>query len=549
VTGIAARDWTELGRRLGSRLIDVDTPLRACLIDPDGEACAEAIAALANPFVIEGDPGAFHTTGWRHAFDACHSPKAVAAESTDDVAAAVRFCADRGLRVVAKGTGHDYLGRSSDPDALTVWTHHMREIEVHDAFSPQGANPADPGVAAISLGAGVRWLEAYQALQPSGRYVQGGGCTSVGVAGFTLGGGFGSFSRRFGTAAGNLIEAEVVTATGETLVANANVHPDLFWALRGGGFGLAIVTRLTMRTHHPPPTLGAVAGTVKANDANAYKRLIRRLVDLFPSLCDDHWGEQVRFLEDHSVELGLVAAAVSEDEAKALWEPFFSWVAARPEDYRSNAFVVVTPFEAFWDASVWDTLAPEIICHDQRPGRPAGRFWWASNQGEVSQYLHAYQSRWLPARLLTEGPEQLADALFEATRHWRVSLHFNKALCGAAPDALARERTTCVNPAVFDSAALVISASAEQYVFPGIPGHEPDLELAARRAERVTAAMAPIRAITPGAGSYVNETNYFEENWQDSFWGDNYGRLLVVKQEFDPANVFNIHHAVGNEPR
>ena len=59
--------------------------------------------------------------------------------------------------------------------------------------------------------------------------------------------------------------------------------------------------------------------------------------------------------------------------------------------------------------------------------------------------------------------------------------------------------------------------------------------------------MAPIRSLAPVAGSYVNETDYFEENWQNSFWGDNYGRLLAVKRRYDPDNVFRVHHGVGTE--
>lgn len=547
MTDSSPTDWSPLAHHVGTRLIDVVPPLQACLADPTSSACAEALARLSNPFAIEDDPGAFHTTGWLHAFESRPAPRAVAAESAEEVTAAVRFCAEHGLGVVAKGTGHDYLGRSCDPDALAVWTRPMRQVTVHDAFVPQGAGPATSGVRAVSVGAGTPWLEVYQALQSHNRYVQGGGCTSVGVTGFTLGGGFGSFSRRYGTAAGNLLEAEVVTASGEILVVNDSLHPDLFWALRGGGFGLGIVTRLTMRTHTPPPTLGAVAGTIEANGADAYRQLIRRLVDVFPSLCDDRWGEQVRFLENDTVELALVAAAVSEEEANAVWQPVFSWVASRPEEYRSDAFVVVTPFESFWDPDVWEAVAPEMIRRDERLGQPPERFWWASNQGEVSQYLHAYQSRWLPARLVSDAPDRLADALFDATRHWHVSLHFNKALSGAAPAAVARDRTTAINPAVFDAAALVIAASSQQHVFPGVPGHEPDLDLAARCAARVTAAMAAIRAITPGAGSYVNETDYFEEGWQDSFWGSSYDRLLSVKRRYDPANLFRVHHAVGSE--
>jgi hypothetical protein len=59
--------------------------------------------------------------------------------------------------------------------------------------------------------------------------------------------------------------------------------------------------------------------------------------------------------------------------------------------------------------------------------------------------------------------------------------------------------------------------------------------------------MSVIRAITPGAGSYVNETDYFEPDWQDSFWGANYPRLLEIKRSCDPANLLRVHHGVGSE--
>ena len=97
--------------------------------------------------------------------------------------------------------------------------------------SPRRARPPGrPASRPSRSGRRTRWLEAYQALAARGRYVQGGGCTSVGAAGgFTQGGGFGSFSRRYGTAAGNVLEAEVVTASGEVLIVNAGQHDDLFW--------------------------------------------------------------------------------------------------------------------------------------------------------------------------------------------------------------------------------------------------------------------------------------------------------------------------------
>jgi FAD/FMN-containing dehydrogenase len=237
---------------------------------------------------------------------------------------------------------------------------------------------------------------------------------------------------------------------------------------------------------------------------------------------------------------------LTQAQAHEIWQPFLTWAGA-DHALTTEMSVFELPFGALWNPSAWDQAAPDMICRDTRPGQPPGRFWWATNQGEVSQYLHAYQSRWLPGRLFGDSPEALADALFAATRHWPISLHLNKGLAGAAAQSTARDRDTSINPAVFDAAALVISASAQQYAFPAVPGHQPDLALAAARARQVSSAMDRIRALTPGSGSYLNETDYFEPDWQHSFWGRNYSRLLEIKQAYDPANLFRVHHGVGSE--
>ena len=320
------------------------------------------------------------------------APTPLRPSPTEDVAAAVTFARDHGLSLVIKGTGHDYLGRSSYPDSLLIWTHHVRDIAVHEAFVPAGSSDV-PGVPAITVGAGTRWLEAYQALAPHGRYVQGGGCTTVGAAGGFTQGGDSKLSRHFGTAAGNVLELEVVVASGEILVANARHHPDLFWALRGGGGGtFGVVTKMTMRTHPMPTTLGAVAGTVRARGDEDFRLVIDELVHLFPRLCDDHWGEQIRLNEDNSVVFSMVAVNLSDSEANAVWEPFLTWVDRYPDSFTSDVFVVTVAFDRFWDPELWDELAPEMICHDLRPGQPTDRFWWVTNQSEASQYLNAYHS-------------------------------------------------------------------------------------------------------------------------------------------------------------
>ena len=142
------------------------------------------------------------------------------------------------LRLVVKGTGHSYLGTSNAPDSLLVWTRGMNAVTLHDSFVGQGCEGKVAPVPAVTAEAGCVWIDLYTAVTTNaGRYVQGGGCTDVGVAGLVQSGGFGSFSRGFGTAASGLLEAEIVTADGAIRIANACTNPDLFWALKGGGGG------------------------------------------------------------------------------------------------------------------------------------------------------------------------------------------------------------------------------------------------------------------------------------------------------------------------
>src|ERR1700737_4015613 len=130
----------------------------------------------------------------------------------------------------------------------------MNVISLHDDFTPQGCAPRQPPQPAVTVGPGAIWMHTYnEVTTKGGRYVQGGGCGTVGVAGLVQGGGFGSYSKRYGTAAASLLEAEIVTADGEVRIANACTNADLFWALKGGGGGsFGVVTRVTLRTHALP---------------------------------------------------------------------------------------------------------------------------------------------------------------------------------------------------------------------------------------------------------------------------------------------------------
>jgi hypothetical protein len=543
--------WEALGRQVHGRLIAVESPLEACRADPTGEACAKLFRNLKNPYYIGDHPALTQTSGYLDAWTSSPSEYAVAAEETADVVAAVNFAREHRVRLVVKGGGHSYLGTSNAPDSLLVWTRRMNAIMLREAFVPQGCDVAPQP--AVTVGAGAIWMHVYQAVTvEAGRYVQGGGCGTVGVAGLIQSGGFGSFSKRFGVAAAGLLEAEVVTADGRVRIANACSEPELFWALKGGGGGtFGVVTRLTLRTRELPETFGGFFGKIKANSEDAYRALISRFLFFYrDTLMNPHWGEQARFDDDNTLSLSMLQQGLSQAEAEDVWGPFLGWVNGLPGDYTwEEPFLVIAfPARRMWDRTFFREVAPDAILQDDRPGAPPENFYWSDNRGEAGQFLHAYRSAWLPATLLANDRlDALTDAVFAASRHWTTSLHFNKGLAGAPREEIEAAHDTAMNPAVLDAFALAIIAGEGPPAFPGIPGHEPDLVAGRRAAGRINAAMAELQRVTPDPGSYVSESDYFEPDWQRSYWGTNYARLAEVKRTYDPAALFFVHHGVGSE--
>lgn len=542
-------EWAPLRAQVGERLIHVESPLAPCKSDANSQACSAVLENLKNPFWNEDHPGALQTNGWLDAWQNEVSPYAVAAESAADIAAAVSFARDKGVRLSVKGTGHDYLGRSNAADSLLVWTHNMRTVTYHPEFRAMGASAGAVPVPAVSVAAGARWLEVYQVATANGVYVQGGGCTSVGACGgFTLGGGFGSFSTRFGSGAGGVLEMEVVTADGQVRVVNAVQDSDLFWALRGGGgatFG--IVSRITYLAHPMPQTAGLLSGTITAPDDDAFRELLARFVRFFPdALNNGSWGEQITIMPDNSLDLALVWLDLTTQRARAVWEPFISALEADSIATAALTFEI-HPFRDMWNPAYWQRVDPQMVTLDPRADQPAGQFWWASNQVEVSQFLNTYLSRWIPLVNFVDTPDDLAATLFDASRITKIGLHINKGLAGVSEEVLERERNTSINPAYLDAAALVIIGSRQDAAYPGVAGLEPDLAAGRKAAGSLNQAIGIIRDATPGAGTYSNESDYFEPDWQQAFWGTNYERLLSIKRDVDPDNLFRVHHGVGSE--
>ena len=364
---------------------------------------------------------------------------------------AINFAKKHSLKLVIKGTGHDYLGRSNAPGSLLVWTHQMRGISMHDAFVPQGAPRNAAGIPAVTIEAGARWGEVYrEVIAKHGRYVQGGGCPSVGaVGGFLQGGGFGSFSKKYGMGASNLLEVKLSSANGERDRDEWQQIPPV-WALKGGGGGtFGIVAKATLQTHALPNYVGFHIGKISAKSDEAFKELLEYFINFYrEKLNYEHWGEQITIKPDNSIILSLCFQGFTQEEAENIWVPFRKWIS-RSDSFSMESNFLTCPAKNYWDYPYLAKNYPDSIKKESNSTQEDPLFYWSNNQHEVGAFWLAYHSRWLPAALFDEkAAQKLATVLFEASRHHEYSLHFNKGLAGALLRQCSAPEILRFNPSV-----------------------------------------------------------------------------------------------------
>jgi hypothetical protein len=201
--------------------------------------------------------GTIHLPGEEAYQDACRIWNAmiekrpalvVRPSGSEDVAETVRFAAQAGLPLSVRGGGHNVAGAALADGGITI-----------DMSQQRGVN-VDPGTQRVVVEPGATWKDVDAATQPHALIVPSGIISATGVAGFTLGAGFGWTSRKFGFAADNLAKVEVVTADGRVLQASESENADLFWALRGGSGNFGVVTRFEFNAHkHGPKALCGLA--------------------------------------------------------------------------------------------------------------------------------------------------------------------------------------------------------------------------------------------------------------------------------------------------
>jgi len=206
---------------------------------------ARKIEELKNGFtgeILRPSDGAYESARkiWNAMID--KRPAVIArCATTSDVVRGVNFARDTGLVLAIRGGGHNIAGNALCDDGLVIDLSKMKAARV------------DPARRRVTIEGGATLADLDAATQAHGLATPVGINSTTGIAGLTLGGGFGWLSRKYGMTIDNLESAEVVTAAGEMVRASASEHPDLFWALRGGGGNFGVVTRFEFRLHPVGP--------------------------------------------------------------------------------------------------------------------------------------------------------------------------------------------------------------------------------------------------------------------------------------------------------
>ncbi|KIJ13630.1 hypothetical protein PAXINDRAFT_80827 [Paxillus involutus ATCC 200175] len=433
----------------------------------------------------------------------------VDARSVADIQAGVNFAVKHNLKLVVKNTGHDYLGRSAARGSFVVWTHNMKNITYSPAFVPQGAPANETYYDAVTLGAGVQWYEAYDAVDQYGRIMVGGMSFggSVGAAGGWLaGGGHSALSPTYGLGVDNAIEISVVLSTGEYLTVNSYQNSDLFWALRGGGGGTyGIVTSVTYRTY---PSIPLQLYEFQANSTNssAMLQLVGELLRSQPQFTDDGWSGYGS-ISNQTLSFGYMAPNMTNETATATTQAWTNY-ALSLEPWGVTSGTVMYSYPSFYD--LYEPLF---------------------STGPSGGVNLMFSSRLLSRDTVANKYKEVAQVLID---------------CGATFNMIAGGKVNQIDP---DSAGL--NPAWRNAVVETVCGFSwqdgTSTTEIQELIDRFRGRIKTMYDLTPNDGAYFNEASLFEINWQETFFGSHYSALKSIKNKYDPHKLFVVAEGVGSD--
>ncbi|KEY69274.1 hypothetical protein S7711_01725 [Stachybotrys chartarum IBT 7711] len=430
---------------------------------------------------------------------------------------AVNFARNLNLRLVVRNTGHDFLGKNTGEGALSIWTHHLRDISTIHSYESAGGSYRGP---AMKLGAGVMVYELYEAAEREGYTAVAGECRTVGVTGgYIAGGGHSPVTSVFGLGSDQVLSVDIVTPDGRFITADETQNQDLFWAVRGGG----------------PATWGVVISmTVKVHEKMVFAGMEWDTNTVAMGISDDTFWQAIEAYWTRYPEFS---------DAKSYGYCRMSKLPTGGYAWRAKPFMVpgmnLVDFKALVQPMLdeWSELGvdPNITFFEYESLMPA----WQTHfpvERVGSPYART-GSRLLPRRNWDD--ESLRNQTIATLRgmvdEGAFLVHYN--INADAPDGTP---ASAANPAWRDVIMFVIYGLTWTR-------DTPEPEVAAIHEKLTHDFGQRLKDLSPGAGGYGNEGDLMDPDFAESFFGHNYERLLQIKKRVDPKGVFWAPTAVGSE--
>jgi FAD/FMN-containing dehydrogenase len=406
----------------------------------------------------------------------------VRAQSAQDVAAVLAFARSAGLEVSVRGGGHNVAGRAVTDGGVMIDLAEMKDISV------------DPERGTATAQGGVTWNELNEAAGSHGLAVTGGAVSTTGIAGYTLGGGLGWLMGKYGLACDNLEAVELVTAAGEVLQVDAESHPDLLWALRGGGGNFGVATAFTYRMH----PLSMVTGGLIAHPIDAAPDLLRFYRDAVADVSDDLtvFAGLVHAPDGsgHKLAALVVCHAGDPDAAARELAPFTS--------FGSPLMTQVGPMPYPTMNTLLDAGYPT---------------------GSLNYWLSSFTNG-LPDALIDAAVERFASV--PSTMTAILFEHFHGAVTRVAPT----------------DTAVPHREAGWNLLIPSVWTDPSATEANIGWTRETHAAFAP----------HLSERRWLNylgddqaEDAVQAAYGPNYERLREIKRRYDPTNVFHLNHNIA----
>jgi FAD/FMN-containing dehydrogenase len=410
--------------------------------------------------------------------------------TTQDVVTAVNFARDNGIQLSIKGGGHNIAGLALSDGGLTMDMSAMRDVAVNSTNRTARVGP------------GCTLADVDQQTQAHGLATTLGFVSATGVAGLTLGGGFGYLSRRFGWTVDDLDEVEVVTADGEVLRASRTVNEDLFWALRGGGGNFGVVTEFVFRLHEVGPQVTAGIIAWPASQADGVLDVFRQVAESSPR-------------ELTSVVLRRNAPPAPWLPAEAHGKPMIAVVVCHSGDLE-QAQSDLAPIKGY--------------------GEPLADLIQVKDYVAQQSMLDATQPKGMHYYWKSEFVPGLSDELF-ATYNEQF-----EGLSAPANQIVLFQVGGALNERPEDDGAVGNRDAAFACVIQSM--WAPDSGAGEANRQWVRSAWTALKAYSTG-GNYVNfqTADEADERTVESYRG-NYERLSSVKARYDPTNLFRVNRNI-----